>query len=181
MSLTRAIQLRRSVRAYAAEPLTLAQIGQLAWAAQGNTDPGGGKRSAPSAGALYPIELYVLTAEGVFHYRPAGHVLRPLSWEDRREALAAACLGQASVRHAPAVFVLAAVPRRTAVRYGERATRYIAMEAGHIAQNLLLQAVALNLAAAPIGAMVDAQVDQVLELPAGEQSLYVVPVGRPQP
>lgn len=180
MSLERAIMLRRSVRAYSPEPLTWVEIGQLAWAGQGITDPGGRLRASPSAGATYPMEMYFLTPEGVFHYAPAQHAMRRLATEDRRAALAAACLGQSCVRDAPCVIVLTAVAQRTAARYGERATRYIDMEAGHIAQNVLLQAVSLGLAGVPVGAMSYEDVDRVLGLGAGEASLYVVPIGRPR-
>lgn len=180
MPLEQAIAARRSVRTFTSEPLSREQIGQLCWSAQGLTDPRGW-RAAPSAGATYPLELYVLLPDGVFRYRPAGHRLEQVSGEDRRPAVWRAGLRQDALRTAPAVFLFAAVEARTAGRYGARAPRYIHMEVGHAAQNLSLQAVALGLASVPIGAMDDAQVKSALGLPRDHEPLYLVPVGRPAP
>jgi SagB-type dehydrogenase family enzyme len=168
---------RRSVREYGIGVLTLEEIGQLLWAAQGVTDSRG-FRTAPSAGATYPLETYLLTAQGLYHYRPGAHELEQVSSDDLRIALARACLNQPWVREAPAVFVFAAVLERTAQRYGRRAERYVHMEVGHAAQNLLLQAVALGLGGVPVGAFDDEEVGRVLALPKDERPLYVVPVGR---
>lgn len=179
-SLEEVLSQRRSVREYADLPLTMAEIGQLLWAAQGVTDERG-FRTAPSAGALYPLEVYVVTADGVFHYQPRGHLLRRLNAADARAALCQAALSQEAVRRAPAVFVIAAVYQRTAVKYGaERSPRYVHLEAGHAAQNLLLEAVALGLGAVPIGAFDDQGVQRVLGLPADHQPLYLIPVGHPR-
>ncbi len=179
-SLEEVLSQRRSVREYADLPLTMAEIGQLLWAAQGITDERG-FRTTPSAGALYPLEVYVVTADGVFHYQPRGHFLRRLSAADVRAALCEVALSQEAVRRAPAVFVIAAVYQRTAVKYGaERSPRYVHLEAGHAAQNLLLEAVALGLGAVPIGAFDDQGVQRVLELPADHQPLYLIPVGHPR-
>ena len=180
MSLEEALANRRSVREYGDEPLTVEEISQLLWAAQGLTDPRG-LRTAPSAGALYPLEVYVATAEGAFHYLPAEHALEEVSAEDRRGALWQAALRQDPVREAPAVFVVAAVYERTERKYGAaRTPRYVHLEAGHAAQNLLLQAVTLGLGGVPIGAFDDAAVQAALSLPAEEQPLYVIPVGHPR-
>lgn len=178
-SLEEALAERRSVREFRDQPLTLEELGQLLWAAQGITNERG-FRTAPSAGALYPLEVYVTTADGVFHYLPTGHQWVVHSQTDARPDLYQAALRQEPVRQAPAVFVLAAVYQRTADKYGqERSPRYVHLEAGHAAQNLLLQAVALGLGAVPIGAFHDEQVQDVLGLPADQQPLYLIPIGHP--
>ena len=180
ISLEEALERRRSIRAFASTPLTRAELGQLLWAAQGITNPRG-FRTAPSAGALYPLELYVATAEGSYRYEPHSHQVAMLSQTDARPALYQAALSQEAVRQAPAVFVIAAVYERTAVKYGtERSPRYVHMEAGHAAQNLLLQAVALGLGAVPIGAFEDEEIQKVLGIPADNLPLYLIPAGHPQ-
>ena len=180
MSLEEALEQRRSIRAFASTPLTTARLGQLLWAAQGITDHRG-FRTAPSAGGLYPLEVYVATAEGSYHYEPHGHRLLVLSQTDTRAALYQAALRQEAVRQAPAVFVITAVYERTAGKYGtERSPRYAHLEAGHAAQNLLLQAVALGLGAVPIGAFEDEAIQKVLGIPADHLPLYLIPVGYPQ-
>lgn len=178
MSLELALSRRRSHREFEPHPLTLAEIGQLAWACQGLTDPRG-ERTAPSAGAIHPLELYVATAEGVFHYDAETHALSTRSGQDTRAALWEASIEQDCLRAAPAIFTLAANPARTVLRYGDRATRYIDLEAGHAAQNLLLQATSLDLWAVPIGAFRDEAVASALSLPPDEQAVYLVAVGHP--
>lgn len=179
LSLEEALSQRRSIRSFGVETLTMAELGQLLWAAQGFTTDSG-LRTAPSAGALYPLEVYAVTPDGVYHYLPQGHRLVPLVMEDVRPDLAAAALRQSSVAGAPAVIVIAAVYARTAKKYGQtRSERYVALEAGHAAQNVLLQAVALSLGAVPVGAFDDARVQGVLGLPADHQPLYLIPVGHP--
>ncbi len=180
MSLNEALARRRSVRAFSARPLTQQELGQLLWAAQGITS-NDGKRTAPSAGARYPLELYVATPAGLFHYLPAGHQLERRVAGDIRPALSRAAGGQSSVAEAGAVFVIAAASQRTAQRYGpERSPRFVQLEAGHVAQNLLLQAVALGLAGVPVGAADDAQVRSVVQLPQGEDAVYMVVIGHPR-
>jgi SagB-type dehydrogenase family enzyme len=172
------------VRAYRDEPLALAEVSQLLWAAQGITDPASGHRTAPSAGALYPLELYVVAGRidglppGVYRYVPRAHSLTPVKNGDQRKALYESVLRQSAVRDAPAVLVISAVYERTTGKYGERGIRYVHMEAGHAAQNALLQAVALGLGAVVIGAFDDDGVRQAVGMPAAEQPLYVVPVGK---
>jgi SagB-type dehydrogenase family enzyme len=176
-SLEETLAQRRTARKFAEQPLTLAELGQLLWAAQGITRENG-KRTAPSAGSLYPLEMYLVTADGVFHYEPNGHELVVISQGDPRSDLYQAAERQAQVRQAPAVFVMTAVYERTTGQYGkERGTRYVHLEAGHAAQNMLLQAVALGLNAGPIGSFDDEQVQEVLQLPADHQPLYLIPVG----
>lgn len=179
MSLEETLALRHSVRSFTAESLTLAEIGQLLWAAQGITRDWGG-RTAPSAGALYPLEVYVATADGLYHYVPQGHKVRVESTADLRQALWRAGLKQSAIRQAPVVFVITAVYARTEGKYGARAERYVELEAGHAAQNLLLQAVALGLGGVPIGAFHDDQVQSALSLPTDHAPLYLIPIGRPQ-
>ena len=167
-SLTDSLSRRRSVRDYQAVPLDLADISQLLWAAQGITSAAGG-RTAPSAGGTYPLELYVITEQGRFHYDPNRHQLEVFDDGDLRKELAEAALSQDWVEKAAAVFVVTAVYSRTEQRYGDRAERYVQLEAGHAAQNLLLQAVELGLGAVPIGAFHDGQVQEVLNLPKEKQ------------
>jgi SagB-type dehydrogenase family enzyme len=179
LTLEETLSKRRSVREFTVEPLSLEEIGQLLWAAQGITHPAG-YRTAPSAGALYPLEMYVTTPEGVYHYDPQGHRLNPHLPGDLRPGLHGAALQQELVLNAPAVFVIAAVYERIAQKYGdERSPRYVQLEAGHAAQNLLLQATALDLGAVPIGAFSDDEVKTALSLPADQQPLYLIPVGHP--
>lgn len=173
------IQQRRSVRAFGATPLTEKQIAQLCWSAQGITDPNRQLRASPSAGATYPLELYVATADGLFRYLVRDHELEHQADRDIRPALRVAALGQEMVEHAPAVFIIAADLRRTESRYGARAKRYVLMEVGHAGQNILLQAVALDLSAVPIGAFHDEDVARVMGLPETQRPYYVIPVGSP--
>jgi SagB-type dehydrogenase family enzyme len=184
ISLEEALQQRRSGREYTAEPLTRRELGQLLWAAQGITSDEGG-RTAPSAGALYPLEVFAVIGDvegidpGVWRYEPEDHALSPVSAGDRTAALRAASLDQSPVGDAPASIVIAGVQARTEVKYGERSERYVILEAGHAAQNLVLQATPLGLAAVTIGAFDDAELQQVVGLAADEDPLYVIPVGRP--
>lgn len=178
LTLEEALVQRRSVREFTPEPLSIETISQLLWAAQGVTSDGGA-RTSPSAGGLYPLELYLLTDDGVFHYLPHGHRLEQVYADDVQEAVAEAALGQEAVSDAAVVIVIAAVFERTEGKYGERAERYVQLEAGHCAQNVLLQAVALGLGAVPIGAFDDAELAAVLGFPAEVEPLYLLPIGHP--
>lgn len=177
-SLTDALAHRRSVREFQPVPLDLAGMSQLLWATQGVTSSAG-QRTAPSAGGLYPLELYLVTDRGRYRYDPDDHQLEVLSEDDVRGELCGAALSQEAVQQAPAIFVLAAVYSRTEERYGDRAERYVKLEAGHAAQSLLLQAVSLGLGAVPIGAFHDEEVREVLSLPRDHEPLYLIPVGHP--
>ncbi len=180
MSLGQALRARRSIREFGPERLSPVEISRLAWSAQGITH-GEGYRTAPSAGALYPLELYVVTPEALYHYQPQGHRLIRLGGADVRPALQRAALGQSAVGDAAVVFVVAAVYARTASKYGsERGARYVHIEVGHAAENLLLQAAALGLGAVPVGAFDDRAVQQALNLPDDQEPLYLIPVGRPR-
>ena len=180
ISLERVLSERRSVRQFSDQPLSWEVISQLLWAAQGITDPSG-KRTSPSAGALYPLELYAATGEGFYHYQSPRHVVLARSQDDLRPALHKAALQQGAILHAPAVFVITAVYARTEAKYGhQRSPRYVHLEAGHAAQNILLQAVALGLGAVPIGAFYDELVAAALNLPDDHAPLYLLPVGHTQ-
>lgn len=173
------ISNRRSVRVFAPDPLTPAQISQLLWAAQGITDRRRGFRSAPSAGATFPLAAYLISADGVFLYNPAQHEIELRDPSDVRDRLAAAALGQSFVRSAPVSIVLTALFERTTGRYGKRGEQYVYMEAGHAAQNVHLQAVAMGLGSVPVGAFDDGAVAGALGLTGREKPLYILPVGVP--
>lgn len=174
--LARALAERRSLREYGSRPLTLQEVSQLLWAAQGITNEAG-FRTAPSAGAKYPLEILLATIDGVSRYDPREHRLGSVFTGDVREDLAAAAVQQSWIATAPIVFVITAIVARTAGRYGDRAERYVLLESGHAAQNLLLQAVALGLGGVTVGAFYDDQVSKIMRLPAGERPLYIIPVG----
>ncbi len=183
VSVEKALRQRRSVRSYADAPLEVAEISQILWSAQGITSKRG-FRTAPSAGALYPLELYVIAGNvkdlpaGIYKYRPHDHALLEIVSGDRRSLLSRAALRQRSIRKAPAVILFCAVYERTTGKYGQRGIRYVHMEVGHAAQNVCLQAIALGLQTAVIGAFRDTEVKAIAELPAEEQPLYLVPIGR---
>jgi len=177
MSLEEVLASRRSLRKFSDEELTLQEVSQLLWAAQGITLESKGFRTAPSAGALYPLEVYLLDSSAVYHYLPEKHALERILNLDLRQEMMSAALGQWAVGDAPVVFVITGVVQRTAAKYGKRAERYVYIEAGHSAQNLLLQATALGLGGVPIGAFYDDEVAEVLDLPGGELSIYIIPVG----
>lgn len=182
-SVEEALFKRRSVREYSNVALSLEEVSQLLWAAQGITADSGG-RTAPSAGGLYPLEVYLEVGNvgslnrGVYKYRPEGHELFKIKNEDVRGRLTEAALGQAWVRDSAINIVIATVYEITTVKYGERGIRYVHMEAGHTAQNVYLQATALNLGTVTVGAFHDDQVKNILGMSADEVPLYVIPVGR---
>jgi SagB-type dehydrogenase family enzyme len=182
--LGQALGLRRSVRSYTSQPVPLAAVAQMLWAAQGIT-AAGGHRTAPSAGALYPLELHLVAARveglrpGVYRYLPDSHSLRGEIGEPMLPALARAALGQQAVADAAAVVVIAAAEGRTAQKYGVRANRYVTFEAGAASQNLALQAAAQGFGTVVIGAFADAAVARALRLPAGERPIALMPIGRP--
>ncbi|MDI6800917.1 MAG: SagB/ThcOx family dehydrogenase [Thermodesulfovibrionales bacterium] len=180
-SVEQALLERRSVRVYKDESLTLTEVSQLLWAAQGITDPRG-FRTAPSAGALYPLELYVVAGDvndlpnGVYKYKPHKHELTMVVEGDKRTELCNAVLGQPWVKNAAAVIVFSAVYERTTGKYGERGIRYVHIEVGHAAQNIYLQAVSLNLGTVVMGAFDDEEVKKIMNIGDKEQPLYIMPV-----
>ena len=175
------INERRSIREYADSPLTIKEVSQLLWAVQGITSPDG-KRAAPSAGATYPMEIYIIvgTVEGletgVYHYLPHKHSLELTIKGDLREEIYKASLWQEMLLEAPLTIVIAAEYERTTRRYGKRGIRYVHMEAGHIGQNIYLEATALGLGTVAVGAFDDQKVKNTLKIQ--EEPLYLYPVGR---
>ena len=183
IAVEKALGERRSVRSYARSPLTLQQLSQLLWAAQGATDQDGG-RTAPSAGALYPLELYLVATEvagleaGVYHYLVERHRLERVVAGDLRRRLTAAARGQDWMSRAPAALVVTGVVARTAQKYGGRARRYVQMEVGAVAENVHLQATAAGLGTTFVGAFDDAAVTELLGLAVGEEPFAILPVGK---
>ncbi|MEN3183389.1 MAG: SagB/ThcOx family dehydrogenase [Atribacterota bacterium] len=184
VSVEEALLQRRSHRSFTPSPLSLQEIAQLLWAAQGVTDKASGFRTAPSAGALYPLEVYFVAGQvedlspGVYRYLPEEHALCEVLLGDRREELFRAALFQKWVKEAPGVLVFTAIYERTTRKYGERGIRYVHMEVGHAAQNVYLQAEALGLGTVVVGAFEDSGVQKALGLPVNERPLYLMPVGR---
>lgn len=184
LSVASALRSRRSVREFTSVPVTLEEVGQLLWAAQGAADRGG-YRTAPSAGALYPLEVYLVSGAvtgldtGLYHYKPLRKVLVQLTDNDRRPALAEAASNQTWVGTAPAVLAIAAVYAKTARKYGRRANRYVHMEVGHAVQSVYLEAEALGLGTVIVGAFDDARVQRALEIPKDHEPLALMPVGHP--
>ncbi len=183
ISLEQTLRERRSIREYADASLSLVEISQLLWAAQGITDPQG-LRTAPSAGALYPLEIYLAggnvdsLAAGIYRYLPREHKLTQLSAGDARKALSEAARDQECVRDAAAVIIITAVYQRTMKKYGQRGVQYAHIEVGCAAENVFLQAASLNLGAVFVGAFSDSSVIRILNLPDGEQPLALIPIGR---
>jgi SagB-type dehydrogenase family enzyme len=186
VSVEAAIQLRRSVRHFERTPVSVADVAQLLWAAQGITHSSG-LRASPSAGALYPLEVDLVAIRveglesGVYRYAPAEHSLTPRVEGDPRDALFSAALGQSALAEAPAVVVISAVYERTTRKYSQRGIRYVQEEAGHAAQSVCLQAVALQLGTVHIGAFQDEEVARVLQLKVDEKPLVLLPVGKAAP
>ncbi len=177
MPLNEALHRRRSVRAFHSTSLDRRQVGQLLWSAQGKTSAEG-YRTAPSAGATYPLEIYLLDAGGVYRYDPTEHSIEELATEDRRLRLQRAALNQSCVGAAAVSFVVSGVLSRTSSKYGARAHRYVAMEAGSAYQNLLLEAAALDLGAVVIGAFEDDRVSEIASLRPESVPLAIVCVGQ---
>lgn len=187
-SLEEAILKRRSKRDFLDKALSLEQISQILWSAQGVTDKEQDFRSAPSAGALYPLEIYLVVGEkgvssletGVYHFLPKGHLMEKTLEGDLRKSLQEVCLGQEWVGEAPVSLVIVAEYERTTKKYGERGIRYVWLEAGHATQNVLLQLTSLDLGGVTVGAFDDKQLIKVLNLPEKYQPLYVIPLGFPK-
>jgi SagB-type dehydrogenase family enzyme len=185
VSLEEAIARRRSVRRYRAEPLTLSQLSQVLWSAQGIT-AGGELRAAPSAGATYPLELFAFVGKqaidgleaGIYHYEVDSHSLVCSQRGDLRRELARAALDQGFIVSAPVDIVICAIYTRTSYTYGRRGERYVHMEVGHVGENIHLQAVALGLATVEVGAFDDEEVRKVLDVDERIKPLYIMPLGR---
>jgi SagB-type dehydrogenase family enzyme len=184
LNLEEAILKRRSVREYSPQPLTLEKLARLLFYAIGVTGSQDYQRAAPTAGGLTPIEIYPVInyieglERGLYHYDALRHRLHVLRREDLRREIAKACLQQDFLSDAAVVLVLSAVHRRTAWKYGERAYRYIMLDAGHAAQNIQLEATALGLGSCPIGAFFDTELNRLLGLAAEEEfAVLAVSVG----
>ena len=183
VSLEESLYNRRSTRSYSGDPLTLQEVSQLLWAAQGITDDSG-HRTAPSAVALYPLSIYVVTGnvpeivDGVYIYDPEEHSMKRIIDGDIRNELATAAMGQASVRQGAVSFVITVDYGKITSRFEDKGERFGTLEAGHAAQNLCLQATALNLGLVTAGAIDDDQVADVLNMPDNLTPLYVIPVGK---
>ena len=186
VSLEEAIAKRRSIRRYRVEPLTLSQLGQILWSAQGITGPGE-LRAAPSAGATYPLEIFILVGNktveeiqsGIYHYEVDSHSLSLHLRGDLRLDLARASLNQAFIAQAPVDIVICAIYPRTSYTYGRRGERYVHMEVGHVGENIHLQAAALGLATVEVGAFDDEVVRNILDLEESIKPLYIMPLGKP--
>jgi SagB-type dehydrogenase family enzyme len=183
VSLEESLYNRRSTRNYGSDPVTLQEVSQLLWAAQGITDTSG-HRTAPSAVALYPLSIYVIAGnvpeimDGVYIYDPEDHSIERSIDGDIRVELATASMGQASVRQGAVSFVVTVDYGKMTARFGDKGERFGTLEAGHAAQNLCLQATALDLGLVTAGAIYDDQVAEVLDLPENLTPLYVIPVGQ---
>ena len=183
VSVEQALQSRRSVRSFKAQPLTLNEVSQLLWAAQGMT--GAPYRTAPSAGALYPLEIYVAVGNvegldaGVYHYNPPAHALSVVRKGDVLRSLSRAAYWQDHAGAGAIAIVFSAVYERTTGKYGQRGIRYVHMDAGHAAQNVYLQAEALGLGTVVVGAFMDSWVKRALQMKDDERPLSIMPVGKP--
>jgi len=183
VSLEQCLLMRRSIRSYTEKPLKVSEISQLLWAAQGITSKDG-KRTAPSAGALYPLEVYLVAGNvtdlqsAVYKYRPADHSLVEVLAGDQRLKLSEGTGSRNSVRDAAVVLVIAAVYQRTLEKYKRRGVRYVDMEAGHATQNAWLQAQSLQLGVVTVGGFDEKHVASILRMEAEEEPLYLLPVGR---
>jgi len=185
MALAEAISRRKSMRYFASQPISQSQLSQILWATQGTTDSPWGRRTVPSAGATYPLEVFVVCGDngveeipsGIYHYNIDNHSLTQHHQRDVRSELARAALDQEFIYQAPVDIVICAEYERTLRRYGARGERYVHIEVGHAGQNIYLQATALGLATVAIGAFYDEQVRQVLRLDKQYKPLYIMPVG----
>lgn len=186
VSVEKALNGRRSIRAFADVPITLADVSQLLWAAQGITGTRGERelRTAPSAGALYGLETYILAAnvtglaQGFYRYTPKGHTITFLMPGDLRPKLSDAALKQSCLTGCAAVIVFATVYERISKKYVERGVKFAHMEAGHASQNVYLEAEALGLGTVAVGSFMEGEVKTILGLPADQEPLYMMPVGK---
>jgi len=185
LSVEEAIKARRCIRNFQSKSLNMKQLSQILWAAQGITQESGFKRAAPSAGALYPLELFVSVGKesvkgletGVYQYVPASHSMKVSLKNDVRKHIMNAALEQKFIPEAPLVIVITADYNRTAIKYGQRTSRYVHIEVGHVCENIMLQAVSLNLSSAIVGAFHDDKLSSSLQLPPELKPLIIIPVG----
>jgi len=184
-SVEQAIKHRRTIRSYLSKPLTLEQLSQIFWAAQGITGDRGYKRSAPSGGALYPMDIYGIVGDngvkglkaGIYHYDPHKHAASLITEGDLRKDVARSSLSQMWMAKAPLNLVITSEYSRITIKYGARGERYAMIEAGHIGQNIFLQAEALGLRAGIVGAFHDKDVNRVMKISRSHEPLLIMPVG----
>ena len=182
LSVEAALKNRRSIREYQNKALTLKELSQLLWSAQGITGSSSHYRTTPSAGATNPLKLYLIAGEitgldaGIYHYDPMNNSLSLEKKGDYRIQLAQAALNQSFIADAPAAIIFTAVFNRTTAKYGQRGIRYVYMEVGHAAQNIYLQSVPLGLGTVVVGAFEDDKIKQILEQP-DKEPLYIMPMG----
>jgi len=187
MSVEEALARRRSVRNFSSQPLSLKELAQILWAAQGMVKKIAGRRTAPSAGATYPLKIYAVVGrgcieklkEGIYHYMPRRHSIVMVKRGDYRERLAYAALGQDFIAKAPVSIIITAIYERTTSWYGKRGIRYVHFEVGHVGQNIHLQAEALGLGTVMVGAFHDERIAEILGITNDEKVLYIAPIGRP--
>ncbi len=183
-SVEEALNKRRSIRDYTKQPLSLEEVSQILWAAQGITEKSYGLKTAPSAGALYPLEVYLIAAnikdisEGIYKYNPGNHSIKKIEDGDKRMEISNASLRQEAIEECSALIIITAIYERTSVKYGDRAERYVHMEVGHAGQNIYLQAVSLGIGTVMMGAFRDEALKKVLKLPANEFPLAIYPLGK---
>jgi SagB-type dehydrogenase family enzyme len=185
MSVEEALARRRSRRVFKDYSLTIEQVSQLLWSAQGITEERNGLRTAPSAGALYPLDIYLVVGKdkvedlkvGVYHYNPRQHSLTIILEEDQRRELARACLGEKFIEDAPVSLIITAEFSRITNKFGKRGIYFAYMEAGHVGQNVYLQVESLGLGTVVFGGFYEEDVSQALNLPDQHIPLYVMPVG----
>ena len=183
-SVEKALLQRRSVRSYTKVPLTVSDISQILWAAQGITEKTYGLRTAPSAGALYPLELYLVVTNvdelkpGVYKYKPQDHTIKRISDGDKRIDVSNAALKQDAIENSSAIVIITAIYERTAIKYGSRSERYVYIEVGHVGQNIYLQAVTLGIGTVMIGAFKDEALKKVLGFAKDEYPLAIMPLGK---
>lgn len=184
ISVEEALHKRRSIRDYSDKPLTISGISQVLWAAQGITEQTYGLRTAPSAGALYPLEIYIAASNvnglspGLYKYKPQNHTLKKISDGDKRIDISNAALGQDAIENSSAIVIISAVYERTSVKYGSRAERYVHIEVGSVGQNIYLQSLSLGLGTVMIGAFKDDNLRKVLTLSENENPLAIMPLGK---
>ena len=187
MSLEETLNTRRTVRSFASTALRMDQLSQLLWAAYGMTDPRGGMKATPSAGALYPLDCYLAAGDdgvyglegGIYHYLPSPHALEAVIPGDQRREIASASLSQMWMATAPVMVIITAEYTRITGKYRERGVRYAHMEVGPAGENLFLQCVALGLGAGIVGAFTDDAVADATGLPPGHEPLLIFPIGYP--
>jgi len=184
MSVEEVLSKRRSIRDFLDKPIPLDYLSQILWAAQGITSEWGG-RTAPSAGGLYPLEIYIQVRkveglkEGVYHYNPKNHSLSLIKHGNFSDQLSQAGLNQEWIRDGSLNIIITADFSRTTRKYGERGIRYVYLEAGHCAQNIYLQITSLKLGCVTVGAFSNEEVKDVLSLPKNHDPIYIIPVGFP--